>query len=269
MTEPSQRYNLRTLRELLQTAFSVEDLRGLFSFAMQADLRPVTDQFTPEGSKPAMVRKAVRYCQSRYLLDELVAEIKDANPRAYERFEPGLLTSGVEQPAEETATEPTPEILTITSPIYLDLVRIPAGEFLMGSVVARDEHAKEDEFPPHRVRVPEFHIGLYPVTNLQYQAFVKATGSSAPYIWESGEIPLGKGNHPVVGITWMDAVSFCTWLSEETGQPVRLPTEAEWEKAARGTDGQPVESVSEGRCAASSARSSSGVSLTRSSRCGG
>ena len=238
MTEPSQRYNLRTLRELLQTAFSVEDLRGLFSFAMHADLRPVADQFTPEDSKPAMVRKAVRYCQSRYLLDELVAEIQDANPRAYTRFEPELLITGIEQPAEEAPTKPAPEILTITSPIYLDLVRIPAGEFRMGSVATQDKDASEEEFPPHRVHVPEFHIGLYPVTYRQYQAFVKATGSPAPWTWVAGFVPLGKGNHPVAGIEWRDAVQFCAWLSEETGQSFRLPTEAEWEKAARGTDGR-------------------------------
>ncbi len=238
MTESSQRYNLRTLRELLQTAFSVEDLRGLFSFAVHVDLRPVAAQFTPEDSKPAMARKAIEYCQSHFLLDELLAEIRDANPRAYERFESVLLVPAVEHTHEEEPQRSTPEILTITSPIYLDLVRITAGEFLMGSVAARDEHAKEDEFPPHRVRVPEFYIGLYPVTNLQYQAFIKATGSPEPSGWKFGQMPPGKGNHPVARITWIEAVSFCTWLSEETGQPFRLPTEAEWEKAARGTDGR-------------------------------
>ena len=66
---------------------------------------------------------------------------------------------GLEPPREEDTTGPIPEILTITSPIYLDLVRVPAGEFLMGSVATRDEHAQDDELPPHRVNVPEFHIG--------------------------------------------------------------------------------------------------------------
>ena len=81
MTEGSQSYDLRAIRELLQTAFNVEDLRGLFSFAVNRDLRPVADQFTPEDSKPAMVRKAVEYCRSRFLLKELLAEIAEAKPR--------------------------------------------------------------------------------------------------------------------------------------------------------------------------------------------
>jgi formylglycine-generating enzyme required for sulfatase activity len=76
------------------------------------------------------------------------------------------------------------------------------------------------------------------VTNLQYQVFVKATGSPAPTGWNADQVFLGTGNHPVNEISWVDAVSFCAWLSEETGQPFRLPTEAEWEKAARGTDGR-------------------------------
>ena len=89
MTEESQ-HNIRAIRELLLTAFNVEELRVLFSFAMSHDLRPVADEFMPEDGKPAMVRKAVAYCRSRFLLDELLAEVKEANPRAYARFEDRL-----------------------------------------------------------------------------------------------------------------------------------------------------------------------------------
>lgn len=236
MTEPSQEYNLRTLRQLMIAAFDTEELRALVMYddtlsSLAAELAR-TDPIT------TMVDETISWCKRRVLIPYLVQLVKDANSRAYERFEPRLLTSGVEQPAKEPATEPTPEILTITSPIYLDLVRIPAGEFLMGSVAARDEHAREDELPPHRVHVPEFHIGQYPVTNLQYQAFVKVTGYQAPECWESGRVPFGRRNHPVTCVWWTDALVFCAWLSEETGQSFRLPTEAEWEKAARGTDGR-------------------------------
>ena len=149
-----------------------------------------------------------------------------------------LLITDTQQPRGGEPPGPTPEILTITNPIYLDLVRVPAGEFLMGSVVARDKDAQDHEFPPHRVHVPEFYIGQYPVTNLQYAALVKAGHSEAPRYWEDGEILPGKENHPVVEVSWRDALVFCAWLSGETGQPFRLPTEAEWEKAARGTDGR-------------------------------
>jgi formylglycine-generating enzyme required for sulfatase activity len=130
------------------------------------------------------------------------------------------------------------EILSISEPISLHLVRIPAGEFLMGSVMARDKGARENELPPHRVHLPEFHIGQYPVTNFQYWAFVRATGHGAPDHWEKGRIPWRKDDHPVVNLSWYGAAAFCDWLSRHTGQPFRLPTEAEWEKAARGSDGR-------------------------------
>ena len=120
----------------------------------------------------------------------------------------------------------------------IELIRIPAGEFLMGSDPAQDEDAQDDEQPQHRVYVPEYSIGKYPVTNEQYAAFVKATGYEASGHWGKGEIPSGKENHPEVYVFWDDAVAYCQWLSEATGQNLRLPTEAEWEKAARGTDGR-------------------------------
>jgi formylglycine-generating enzyme required for sulfatase activity len=238
MTEQSQSHNLRAIRDCLVHAFNDEELKELFYFSENSALRNVGNQFLYGESLTAWVQKAVSYCERYDLLDELLAEIKDANPRAYARFEPELLIGGTELPREEETHPPIPEILTIASPVYLDLVRVPVGEFLMGSVAARDECAQEDELPPHSVRVPEFHIGLYPVTNLQYQAFMKAAEFYAPDTWESDEVPDGKGNHPVTGVGWREAVAFCSWLREGTGQPFRLPTEAEWEKAARGTDGR-------------------------------
>jgi formylglycine-generating enzyme required for sulfatase activity len=134
--------------------------------------------------------------------------------------------------------QPTTETVTIAYPISLHLVRVPAGEFQMGSVAARDKHAQDNELPPHPVHLPEFHIGKYPVTNIQYQAFLQATGYRAPGHWQAGQIPPGTSNCPVVYVTWHDAVAFCDWLRAETRHPFRLPTEAEWEKAARGVDGR-------------------------------
>jgi formylglycine-generating enzyme required for sulfatase activity len=130
------------------------------------------------------------------------------------------------------------EILTISEPVSLHLVRIPAGAFLMGSIVARDKDTRENELPSHVVDLPEFHIGQYPVTNRQYWAFVRVTGYRAPDHWERGRVPWRKDDHPVVDLSWYDAAAFCHWLSRHTGQLFRLPTEAEWEKAARGTDGR-------------------------------
>jgi formylglycine-generating enzyme required for sulfatase activity len=142
-------------------------------------------------------------------------------------------------PRPKPPARPTPpDVLTITSPIHLELVRVPAGEFLMGSDPAKDKDSYDFEQPQHRVYVSEFYIGKHPVTNEQYAAFVKATQHEAPEHWERGEVPSGKENHPVVYVSWHDAVVFCQWLSQETGKTFRLPTEAEWEKAARGPDGR-------------------------------
>jgi formylglycine-generating enzyme required for sulfatase activity len=134
--------------------------------------------------------------------------------------------------------DPKPDVLTITSPIHLELVRVPAGEFLMGSDPEKDERAYDDEQPQHTIDLPEFAIGKYPITNAQYAAFVQATGHRAPKHWEKGEIPSGKGDHPVVYVSWDDAMAFCEWLSQETDKGFVLPSEAEWEKAARGTNGR-------------------------------
>jgi len=118
-------------------------------------------------------------------------------------------------------------------------VDIPAGEFWMGS-----DQISGDEKPVHRVQVGAFAIAHYPVTNAQYGLFVQAAGRKPPRHWEGGQMPLHLANHPVVNVTWRDAVAYCRWLSQETGQEYRLPTEAEWERAARG--GLPSPSEGEG-----------------------
>jgi formylglycine-generating enzyme required for sulfatase activity len=126
----------------------------------------------------------------------------------------------------------------VTSPIRLECVRVPAGEFLMGSHPARDREAAKGELPQHRVYLAEFIIGRVPVTNAQYAAFVQSAGVKAPSYWDHDGIPAGQSDHPVVQISWRDARAFCAWLSEATGRSYRLPTEAEWEKTARGTNGR-------------------------------
>ena len=114
------------------------------------------------------------------------------------------------------------------------LVWVSPGPFLMGSDRQKDPQARDDELPQHEVTLPGYWIGRYPVTNAQYLFFVEATRHQAPKYWKGNHLPRGFESHPVVCVNWHDALTYCRWLSEKTGIPVRLPSEAEWEKAARG-----------------------------------
>ncbi len=123
-------------------------------------------------------------------------------------------------------------ILTLAPEIEMELVRIPAGEFLMGSLPS-DPLAYDDETPQHKVYLLDYFIGKHPVTNAQYDAFARATRLAV-------RVPMSdadpKINHPVTQVGWQDAYAFCMWLSKLKGLWIRLPSEAEWEKAARGAD---------------------------------
>jgi formylglycine-generating enzyme required for sulfatase activity len=236
MTRDTQEHNIAAIRKLLLAAFTPEELRR-FCYD-RPDFRPVTNRFGRPYRLDDMVDELITYSDKYDLLSELLAELKQHNPRQYARFiEPDDVQGEPAPPTPELALSASDRD-TITSPIRLDLVRVPAGEFQMGSVMDRDKDAEDEELPPQRVHIPDLDIGIYPVTNLQYRAFVQATGHRAPDHWEEERIPRGKYNHPVVNVSWHDAVAFCDWLSRETGADFFLPTEAEWEKAARGTDGR-------------------------------
>ncbi len=128
-------------------------------------------------------------------------------------------------------------LLRVNFSLEPEMVHIPAGEFLRGSK-ERDRVALASEKPQRRIYLAEYWIGRYPVTNAQYAVFVEATGRRPPGHWPGGNPPEGKENHPVVNVSWWDAVAYCRWLMEVTDKPYRLPTEAQWEKAARGADGR-------------------------------
>jgi formylglycine-generating enzyme len=130
--------------------------------------------------------------------------------------------------ANETATVK----IELKRSLDMEMLRIPEGVFVQGA----DLGAK-DQRPSHQVATPEFEISRAEVTNRLYKIFVDATGRPAPqgldYGWDGNNYPDGQDDFPVVFVSWEDAVAFCAWFSVETGQRYRLPTEAEWERAAK------------------------------------
>jgi formylglycine-generating enzyme required for sulfatase activity len=107
------------------------------------------------------------------------------------------------------------------------MIRIPEGYFAMGSDAGQD-----NEKPVHRVWVDAFDLAARQTTNADYARFLAATNHPAPPGW--GDPHFDHPDQPVVAPSWFDAVAYCEWLSRSTHHPYRLPTEAEWERAARG-----------------------------------
>jgi formylglycine-generating enzyme required for sulfatase activity len=129
-----------------------------------------------------------------------------------------------------------------------ELIVVPARTFLMGSPVATlsdlarryggTRESYREESPQHEVELPAFLLARTPTTNALYAAYVAATGAAPPSHWRNGQPPEGRADHPVVNVRWEEAQAFCAWLQSVSGQPFRLPSEAEWEHAARGVDGR-------------------------------
>ncbi|TDJ52087.1 MAG: formylglycine-generating enzyme family protein [Nitrospina sp.] len=123
------------------------------------------------------------------------------------------------------------------------MMLVPAGEFIMGTNRTDPEntHLKigtvkplyKDQHPERRVHLDAFYIDQYEVTNREYKKFVDDTQfHELPGHWEDGQFPKGKGGLPVTNVTWREALAYALWAGK------RLPTEEQWEKAARGTDGR-------------------------------
>jgi sulfatase modifying factor 1 len=159
-------------------------------------------------------------------------------------------------PTEKMTVPPRSSPAQIRNSIGMDLVLIPSGKFLMGSPDS-DDQARDDEKPQHEVEITKsFYLGKYEVSRGQFRRFVEDTGYqaqpekdgqggmgydaasnffqgwSAKYSWRDPGFEQSE-EHPVVNVTWNDAVAFCDWLSKKEGKTYRLPTEAEWEYSCR------------------------------------
>jgi formylglycine-generating enzyme required for sulfatase activity len=142
-----------------------------------------------------------------------------------------------EKPEAAVKTEESPTLAPVPesnlktdtpAPIAIEnVVEVPGGEIAIGG--------GETKLPLERVLVKDFSIAETEVTNAQYAEFVKAASHPSPAGWKEGQFPKGTENYPVTNVSWADANAFCKWLEKKLGLPVRLPTEAEWEFAARGT----------------------------------
>jgi formylglycine-generating enzyme required for sulfatase activity len=255
-------FNRRAKHTVLDLAYQLmpdelkteQDSRAALWSAQVANITDVdeikTDTETPNGGEKYLASLPTR-----------ILPLLSGSLTPIERTEAGRILAQIGDPREE--------VMTITK---LTFCRIPAGEFMMG-----DE--KEDDNKPRKVTLPEYFISQYPITNAQFDAFVKAEGYKQEKYWgeakqneywskkgikgrwdnEPRTAPENNGNtftlpnHPVVGLTWYEALAFTRWLNEQIQQSghfhifkenapapfskewqVTLPNEAEWEKAARG-----------------------------------
>jgi formylglycine-generating enzyme required for sulfatase activity len=225
---------------------------GASQEALQASYRALCKKYHPDTRLPGASSEKMA------LLNEAYAVLTDKERRR--KYDAGYVREIRRGRAVRRRT--AERELVLAPDIAIPLVRVPAGGFLMGG-----GHSNPARCVTYSLHLDEFYIGMFPVTMAQYAAFARATKRPAmPWArrFRSLELedaedfgvitrldrnwrhPFGadrgaatRADHPVMVVTWHDAVAFCAWASQVTGARVRLPTAAEWQKAARGADGRP------------------------------
>jgi formylglycine-generating enzyme required for sulfatase activity len=144
-----------------------------------------------------------------------------------------LPKQSLSQAEEKVTTKPKPARSDQKHDLTPEMVLIPAGRFLLGSLRGA-AHAHQNELPQHEGTLPHYCIGRYPVTNEEFARYVQAKGTTPPTHWAGTEPPAKILDHPVTNVSLLEAQAYAEWLSAETKHTYRLPTEQEWEKAARG-----------------------------------
>jgi formylglycine-generating enzyme required for sulfatase activity len=184
---------------------------------------------------------------ARQLRERLLRSMNN-RPARRERCDAGLMLGKIGDPRFDAGRW----FLPVEPQWVLGFVRVPAGPFLMGSDPSHDKLAYQDEQPQHTIDLPEYFVGRYPVTVAQFRAYVEDSGVAL----ERADCLNAVANHPVVFVSWYEALNYCRWLTRKLrgwakappdvaawldatikdGWEITLPSEPEWEKAARGAD---------------------------------
>jgi formylglycine-generating enzyme required for sulfatase activity len=216
----------KNLVELIRLSFDEEELREL-TFELDFDYEDLSASL----GKFSKVKKLVEIFEETHRLSQLIEAARAARPH--------VEWPDIDHPFSQAELygESAKPFLPY-EPDKDDMILIKAGPFLMGHSAGEKVSAYEQ--PQHEVDLPAFYLCKYPVTNAQYAKFIQETKHPKPEKvgWLGLNPPRQKLDHPVVNVSWDDALVYCDWLQEQTGRPYRLPTEAEWEKAARGADGR-------------------------------
>jgi formylglycine-generating enzyme required for sulfatase activity len=257
MNQAQSTYNTAAIRRLLLSAFSDEE----FTIFCYDHFRQVYQTFATGISFPLKVQALIDHCERHNAFPELLPFVEEAHPTKYAEFISSLQKPEPQTPTPHTSTPGPRPLSSIRQPFEPEMILIPAGEFLMGSDPLIDEDADDDEQPQHLLYLPDYYLAKTPVTNAQFRAFIRATDyqtvaehKSWSNVWAGQWRKIngtdwqhphgpessidGKDYHPVVQISYQDAIAYCNWLAEVTSRQYRLPSEAEWEKGARGSDGR-------------------------------
>lgn len=215
--------------------------------SVNADLREIVFELMMESSREGWLGELIVYTYCEMPAHPAIrAFFGGIRPRVlFGRNDLEKLVNEVEAPVKKQ----TPRTTTQDSiePARLqksdaDFIEIPAGPFWMGmrpgDFKTLEIDIEKHEVPRYEVFLSTYKMARHQVTQAQYQLFIQETGYKPPMDWDGGAYPDGKADHPVVNVSFEDADAYCRWLSDKTGQHHRLPTEAEWEKAARGDDGR-------------------------------
>lgn len=210
MTSPDpDRQKLTQLRKLLIQHFSLEELRVL-CFDLGLEYEDLSGD-----TRTTKMHGLIEYLQRRGELYQLLNEVIDHRPNVtWPSFEDGTTHA-----SKEAATGSVLPASYIHEKTGLEMLLIPAGEFLYGE-------EKELKF------LPNFWMAKTPVTNDHYAKFGRDAEYQVPRHWNNGKYPAELANHPVVEVSWHDAAAYAEWAG------LQLPTEQQWEKAARGHDGR-------------------------------